>query len=450
MKMDRLAFDSMMNWYKDPLRKPLIIWGARQVGKTYLIKELFLPEFKNGLYIDLKKDDDARSFFSTTSDPEKYLKYIEARYGIIITPETPLIFDEVQLCPNVLSSLKYFCQDRRELPVIATGSMVRLALRHDDDPDFLFPVGKVDEIDLFPISFREYLMAANPSLLTTICDSYASGRVMERYEHDMAMDALYEYLTIGGMPEALEVFLSTGSYVNAGKVVRSVYSNYLSDMDTYNVSPETILKTMNVYKSIYSQLNKANRNYKISAVEKNKSNRDYFNAYQWLELARVVYRSKALSGKVPMPIPNDDSGLFRLYLADPGIFTYQSGLPQSDFFVREKRNTLSGIFYENYVACELVSKGIPLRYWTGKSSHEFEFVVQIGNEAVPIDVKKSGGKMNSLDSFREHNRKALAVKVSSDNYGYDENTDVLTIPLYEAFLLAEDIAAGNDPVHKRR
>ena len=162
----------------------------------------------------------------------------------------------------------------------------------------------------------------------------------------------------------------------------------------------------------------------------------------WLELARVVLRSHRTEGHIPLPLTEEEPGLFRYYLADQGMFVHQSRVPRSDFLVRDKRNSLSGAFYENYVADELTARGIDLYYWTGTGNHEMEFVVQNGSFAVPIDVKKTGGKMNSLDSFREHNPRYTAVRISSGNYGYDPERDILTVPLYQAFLLAEQLSNG--------
>lgn len=450
--MERIALNELLNWYAKQRRKPLVVWGARQVGKTYLVKELFAKRhFKDYVYIDLKKDTDARNYFATTSDSDKYLSYIEARYEKKINNETLLIFDEVQQCHQVLSALKYFNQDHPELPVIATGSMVRLSIRQSESKDkssamdeFLFPVGKIDSLYVYPLNFEEYLLNANKILLERIKKAYADKQPLQLYEHDMALNYLYEFLSIGGLPEAVDIFLANHSYVDAANAVSEIYDNYLADMDTYNVSNETILKTRNVYKNIFAQLNKENKNFKVTQIEKGKSNRDYFNAYQWLELAHVVYRSRKKSGRVALPLTEEDEGLFRLYLADEGMFVHQSKIKRSDFFVNEKRNTLSGIFYESYVADEFTVKGVSLFYWTGgDNNNEFEFIVQNNGKILPIDVKKTGGKLNSLKRFRESNPKSTAIKISANNYGYDEANDILTIPLYEAFLLAEDLAKDN-------
>lgn len=441
--MERLILAHINEWYEKKDRKPLLICGARQVGKTYLIKEQFAKQFSDFVYIDFLKDDESRNFFSGTCDPRKYLEYIEARFNKKVAPDCPLIMDEIQECPKAIVSMKYFCQDYKDLPVLATGSMVRVAInRMKKKEEFSFPVGKVNVMNMYPMTFEEYLMNTNPALLRIIRESYRSHRPMDGAFHEMALDRLHEYLAIGGMPEALDCFVKTGSYVETGKVIAEVYGNYLADMSMYNVSDETILKTRNVYGNIFSQLNKENKNFKIGQVEHGKSNRDYFNAYMWLELARVVYRSRKTEGRISLPLNEEEQGLFRYYLADQGMFVHQSRLPRSDFMVRDKRNVLSGIFYENYVADELMAKGIKLFYWTGKGSHEIEFIVQNGSFAVPIDVKKTGGKMGSLEAFRANNPRYTAVKISSGNYGYDSENDLLSIPLYQTFLLAEQLSKG--------
>ena len=446
--MERTKLNELKRWYAKKNRKPLVVWGARQVGKTYLVKDLFAKkEFKNFVYIDLKKDDEARDFFATTSNAEKYLGYIEARYGKKITENVPLIFDEVQQCHQVLSALKYFKQDYPELPVIATGSMVRLSIKHEESrarggkkDEFLFPVGAIDSLNVYPLNFEEYLLNTNKILLQKIKEAYGAKKPLEQPIHELALNYLYEFLTVGGMPEAVNIFIEEKSYVDSKNAVKEIYDNYLADMDSYNVSSETILKTRNVFRNIFAQLNKENKNFKVTQIDKGKSNRDYFNAYQWLELARIVYRSRKKTGRVVLPLMEEDEGLFRLYLSDAGMFSYQSKISQADFFVKEKRNALSGVFYENYVATEFASRDIPLFYWTGGSSYEFEFIVENNGKLLPIDVKRGSGKLNSLEAFRKSNPKSTAIKISTNNYGYNAENDILTIPLYEVFLLADDLA----------
>ncbi len=448
--MERIYLCKVIEWYnKKENRKPLVIWGARQIGKTYLIKEMFANNYlKDYVYIDLRKDQAAASYFKSTSDDEKYLLFIESNYGKTISNDCPLIIDEAQVVPNVMTSLKYFNQDHPELPIIVTGSMVRLSLQryaHDEDHTFLFPVGKINSLLMYPINFEEYLLNANKSLLERIKEAYFDNKRLEKYEHELAMDLLHEFLCIGGLPEVVKTFLFDHSYVKAKETLTELYDNYIADMALYNISDEMVLKTRKIYKNIFSQLNKENKNFKIAAIERGKSNRDYFGAYEWLDLAHVIYRSQRKEGKVTSPLLEEEGGLFRLYLSDPGLFVAESKTPQSNFISKDARNELSGVFYESYVADEFVSKGIPLYYWTGKQQHEFEFIVDINGEISPIDVKKGKGKLNSLKDFREHNKKTTAIKISSNEFGYDKENDILTVPLYMTFLLAKDIVNGKLP-----
>ena len=442
--MEREIIHKLLDWYKNPNRKPLVIWGARQIGKTYLVKELFLKEnFKKYVYIDLKKDSDALSFFSTTCDPDLYLSFIEAKYNVKISKDVPLVIDEAELCNNVLSSLKYFCDEHRDLPVIVTGSLVRLSILHQSPKDntFLFPVGKIDSINMHPMTFKEYLLNSNKVILKKIEESWINKTPLLDYEHEFAMNLLFEYLSIGGLPEVVDTFLNKGrSYVDTLAIRKNIYDNYLSDMDTYNVSNESILKTRNVYKNIFKQLNKENKNFKITEIENGRSNRDYFSAYQWLESANIVLRSSKKQDRITLPLIDEtENSLFRYYLSDVGLFVHQSNINAASFLVKDTRNTLSGIFFENYVACELAAKDIPLFYWCGKKYHEFEFVVSNNNQIIPIDVKKGNSKMNSLDAFRQHNKKDLAIKIANAHLGYDKVQKILTVPLYQVFMLVDDL-----------
>lgn len=446
--MKRNGLNTLKNWNSSRNRKPLVVWGARQVGKTYLIKELFAKEwYKNSfIYIDLNNDSDYRDFFKTTCNPKEMIHYIESREGMRINGNTLLIFDEIQACLNVLVSLKYFCQDYREIPVIATGSLVRTKMMRDKkeiDETFLFPVGKINELNLYPLTFDEYLMNANEILYEKVLESYQSGNALNDAIHKLAMNYFYDYLLIGGMPEAVKEYLETESTLEAKDTLNSIYNNYLADMALYQISDESLLKTRDVYKNIYKQLNKEAKNFSPGLIKKGAKNRDYRSPIDWLLEANVVYKSSQLKEHVTPPLNGNDDSNFRLYLADMGLFTYQSGI-NATTFISDKRNTLAGIFFENYVAVELEARNVGLYFWRGKRSNELEFIIYSNGQLIPIDVKKGNAKLNSLEEFSNHNKYDFAIKISNNNAGYDKEKRLLTIPFYFTSFLAEDLANGSE------
>lgn len=448
--MERTAIEKLIKWKESKRRKPLIVWGARQVGKTYLIKEIFANEFyKNDcIYIDFKIENEINEFCSKTANAGKIIEYISLLKGKRITEKTLLIFDEVQECPNVVSALKYFCQDFREIPVIATGSMVRIKIQRETNKrgggeKFLFPVGKIDQITVYPMTFDEFLMNSNRMLYDTVKSAYRERRPLDTHIHALAMDQVYRYLLIGGMPEAVDTFIESGDLFEAQEILKALYDNYLSDMELYQASREAILRSRALFSSIYRELNKESKNFSPGLIEEKSKTRDYATSIEWLTMAHIVNRSYQLKEHVTLPLIKDEGGSFRLFLGDVGMFSYQSGINAASFVASDRENTLSGIFFENFVASELVAKGNPLFYWRGKSSSELEFIVESSNRLIPIDVKKGRGVLNSLEKFSHHNKYECAVKISSGNYGYDEGKKLLTVPFYAVSFLAEDLAQGS-------
>lgn len=447
--MERTAIEKLIKWNESARRKPLIVWGARQVGKTYLIKDIFAEKYykKNYIYIDFKKDDDFNEFCSQTANAEKIIEYISLSKGKQITDKTLLIFDEVQECPNIISALKYFCQDFREIPVIATGSMVRIKLqrmtnKRGGGQKFLFPVGKIDQITIYPMTFDEFLMNSNRILYNKVKAAYESKTPLDVQIHTLAMDQVYRYLLLGGMPEAVDAFIETGNLFEAREILKTLYDNYLSDMDLYQASREAILRSRTLFSNIYRELNKESKNFSPGLIEEKSKTRDFASAIEWLTMAHVVNQSYQLKEHVTMPLIKDDDSSFRLFLGDIGMFSYQSGINAASFVSNERENTLSGIFFENFIAGELVAKGNPLFYWKGKASSELEFILESNNKLFPIDVKKGRGVLNSLEKFSNHNKYECAIKISSGNYGYDESKKLLTVPFYFASFVANDLAQG--------
>ena len=449
--MERTALQKLTDWDSNKRKKPLIVWGARQVGKTYLILELFAKKYypNRYVYVDCKKEDEIRDFCSGTANAEKIIEYISLRKGQQLNEQTLLIFDEVQECPNILSSLKYFCQDYREIPVIATGSMVRIKLQREthkrgarDNDKFLFPVGKINQMTVYPMTFDEFLMNSNQMLFDAVRNAYERRQPLERQIHELAMEHVYKYLLMGGMPEAVEAYIDGGSLLESREILKVLYDNYLADMELYQASQESVLRSRALFQNIYRELNRESKNFSPGLIEEKSKTRDYATSIQWLTMAHVVNQSFQLKEHVTMPLMPDSDSSFRLFLGDIGMFSYQSGINAASFVSSERENTLSGIFFENFVANELIAKEHKLFYWRGKSSAELEFIVESDNRLYPIDVKKGRGTLNSLEKFSNHNKFEYAIKVSKNNYGYDREQKLLTIPLYFIPFVAKDLADG--------
>lgn len=443
--MDRLALNDLVEWNNNKFRKPLIVWGARQVGKTYLILELFAKHYypDNYLYIDFKYEDEIRDFCFETANAQKIIEFISLQKDIDINENTLLIFDEVQECPNIISALKYFCQNYREIPVIATGSMVRVKLQREvSNKQFLFPVGKIDQINIFPMSFDEFLLNANHNLYKAVLDAYNSKKPLSNQIHEMALDYVYKYLLVGGMPEVVDVYLNGGSLLDSQRILKTLYDNYLSDMELYQASRESIVRSRLLFENIYKELNKEAKNFSPGLLKENSKTRDYYTAINWLSMAHIINQSFQLKEHISMPLIQENESYFRLYLNDIGMFSYQSDINAASFLSNDRENVLSGIFYENFVANELKVKGLSLFYWKGKDSAELEFIVESNNKLYPIDVKKNKGSLNSLKKFSAHNKFEFAIKVSRNNYGYNETQKLLTVPFYFVPFMANDLAKG--------
>ena len=449
--MERISLQKLIDWNNNKRKKPLIVWGARQVGKTYLVEELFAKKYykNNYIYIDCKKEDEIREFCSKTANAEKIIEYISLRKGMQINEKTLLIFDEVQECPNIISSLKYFCQDFREIPVIATGSMVRIKLQREthkrgsrENDKFLFPVGKINQITIFPMTFDEFLINSNKMLYNAIRTAYENKKPLDNQIHELAMEQIYKYLLVGGMPEAVEAYIDGGNLLESREILKVLYDNYLSDMELYQASQEAVLRSRVLFQNIYRELNKESKNFSPRLIEEKSKTRDYATSIQWLTMAHIINQSFQLKEHITMPLMPDSESNFRLFLGDIGMFSYQSGINAASFVSNERDNTLSGIFFENFVANELIAKGHKLFYWRGKASSELEFIIESNNKLYPLDVKKGKGTLNSLEKYSNHNKFEYAIKVSKNNYGYNHEQKLLTIPFYFIPFVARDLADG--------
>lgn len=454
--MKRKYLDDLIKWNDDPQRKPLMVWGARQVGKSYLIEELFAKVFYKDRYkrIDCSDDSDFVNYVFNNDKLSKVLEYIEIKYDFKPDKDHLLIFDEAQECLAIVKMMKHFCEQRRDIPIIVTGSLVRLKILRDahkrggyaNNTKFLFPVGKINQLYMYPLTFDEFLMNFNNKAYEYLKRSFKNNEQIDFLMHKNLMDMFNDYLFVGGMPEVVDTFLNDQhnrleAFEKVVVKTKEIYDDYLADMDLYQASPESIIRSRSIYKDIYKQLNKENKNFKFSLTENGAKSRDMANPIGWLVTAKVVNQSFLLKEKVTSPLIKDEDSLMRLYLSDIGMFTYQSGL-NAKTFLSNKDNALSGIYYETFVSTELIARGFELFYWKGKRDSELEFVVNVGTRIIPINVKKGKDKMTSLEEFRQHNKKDIAIKISSNQYGYDKQQKLLTVPFYYVSFLLDNLQKG--------
>ncbi len=362
-----------------------------------MIKDLFAEKyFKDKyIYIDCAVDNEFTKYCESNMNVEGILNYLSLDKNMKIDENTLLILDEVQECLPMITMLKYFCQEKREIPIIATGSMVRIKLNRENkkrgvktDKRFLFPVGKINQLTIYPMNFEEFIINKNKLLYEEICNAYIEKRPLEDALHEKAMDLFHSYMLIGGMPEVVDTYLDTNSYIDSISILKDLYDNYLSDMQLYQASPESIIRTKKIFENIYSQMNKENKNFKVNLIEAKSKNRDMQSPIDWLTFAFLIHKSSLIKEKASIPLVESNNSLYRLYLADVGMFSYQSDINAKYFIDKNSRSTLSEIFYENYIATELVNQGFKLFYWKGKADSEFEFIVEKGGMVIPIDVKK--------------------------------------------------------------
>lgn len=434
--MFRKITNNLIDWKNNKNRKPLLIIGARQTGKTYIIKEFATNYYDYILEVNFEKDANLKNLFKGNIDSKNLIVKLENYYGKRIYPEKTLIFfDEIQCCEQALTSLKYFNEDANMYHIIAAGSLLGVILNRKN---VSFPVGKVNEMKMYPMDFEEFLIALNQQILIeTIQNCYNNNEKMEETLHNKALALYRSYLVVGGMPEAVQEYVDSGSFISTIQIVERIYSNYLNDLPKYTSLSESV-KNKACYETIVSQLFKENKNFKYSEVMVGKNSQYFGSSIDWLNFAGITLKSKMIDIPRKPLAYHSNNFLFRLYLSDVGLFRYSANLSISSILDISYRDDLTGIIAENYVACELVSNNIPLFYWTGKRNSEIEFLIENNTSVIPVEVK-AGKRVTSksLDVYKEMYTVDYVYRISGKNFGFENS--IKSVPLYSVFCLAKEI-----------
>ena len=424
--MERSIIKQLKEWKNSPLRKPLILAGARQVGKTYILKEFGKREYENVAYINCDNNPEVAELFAEDYDMKRVLLVIGALTGQPIIPgKTLIILDEIQELPKGLAALKYFCEDAPEYHVAVAGSLLGVALHRGESA----PVGKADIIRLFPMSFEEYLLARGEEQVLQILFSKDWPTIA--LLHEKLTKQLREYYFVGGMPEAVATFLKTNDANQVRRVQDNILYLYKSDMSKH-VSADEATRISMVWQSIPSQLAKENKKFVYGAVRKGARAKDFETAIQWLADAGLIYKVSRVR-EVGMPLKfYEDANAFKLFMLDVGLLGAISEMEPAQMLMSNNAMTESkGAFTENYVLCQLKTlPGIATYYYSREDSRlELDFIVQHQGRIIPVEVKAEENlKSKSLKAFMDKHEGLHAIRFSMSPY---REQDWLTnYPLY--------------------
>jgi predicted AAA+ superfamily ATPase len=433
LRMKRKVTTALEAWKNSKERKPLILNGARQVGKTYILEQYGHKNFDNVVYLNMEMEGVLRNFLDAELEPRKIIQFIEARKGQRITEgKTLIFFDEIQACERALTALKYFCEQTPSYHVVAAGSLLGVAINREK---YSFPVGKVDEINMYPIDFEEFLWAMNrEALAEEIKTHFAENTPMPEALHQTALELYRQYFIVGGMPAAVAKFINTKSYLDVQAIQNNILNEYIADMAKYADAP-TSIKIRACYHSIPAQLAKENTKFQYKVVRRGGTAALFGEAIEWLNLAGITLKCQRLEhGFIPINAYADLVN-FKLYMGDTGILTLRSEMPlQTILSTIDEDNTYLGAMTENYVAQCLAAKNYKLYYWTSEGKAEVDFVLQAGGKVIPVEVKKGRhNRSKSLGVFAGKYKPDYAIRISKKNFGFENG--IKSVPLYAVFCI---------------
>lgn len=433
--MERKAMKHLMRWKNSKNRKPLLLYGARQVGKTYLVKDFGNKYFKDIIYVNFETNDIIGKMFNENISPEFIIKNLEIIFGKGIDKENTLIFfDEIQKSPRALTALKYFCEDAPEYYVIGAGSLLGV---HVNKKDFSFPVGKVDFLTIYPLSFEEFLLNTNNSILIEqIEESFNKNEAMPDSIHKTALELYYDYLSLGGMPEVVQEYINSNSMINAIDYQKDILESYKNDITKYSETSDAP-KIIATFDSIPVQLAKENKKFQYKLVQKGGTSTIFGDSINWLVNAGVVH--KCVKTKIGVPLKMyEELDSFKLYMNDVGLLTNLSEFPIYLIKNREAVNeTMMGMLTENYVASSLKYNDLNLNYWKNDYESELDFILQSEKGLiVPLEVKTSNHtKSRSLNNYVNEFKPQYSIRLSTKNFGFKNN--IKSVPLYAVFCITK-------------
>ena len=423
--MKRFILDELIKWKNSKYRKPLILKGARQIGKTYILKQFGVENYENVAYFNFDHDEELYNLFENTKNPKRILEQLSFVCGKAIKPEkTLIIFDEIQECPNALNSLKYFQEEANEYHIVSAGSLLGIRLSHTS-----FPVGKVDFMNMYPMTFSEFLIADNCENLVEYMKQIKKIENIPDIFFNQLEEKLKVYFIIGGMPEVVKLWVEEKDIELVNTTQENILKAYESDFSKHTTNNEAN-KISLIWNSIPSQLAKENKKFLYQAIKEGARAREYESALNWLNDANLIYKVYNITkNDFPLKAYKDLSS-FKIYMNDVGLLRRMANLDskivvEGDKLFRE----FKGAFTENYVLNTLntIYEEVPNYYTFDR--HEIDFVIQNKNKIIPIEVKSNKSTNNiSLTRYNEKYKTDLSIRVSMNNLS--KNEKILNIPLF--------------------
>lgn len=430
--MKRKFYNVLMEWKNKNSNTPLMVVGARQIGKTYIIDKFCKNEFEDYIYINLMEKQSIVKIFEEETDFEIKVKKIELELNRKIIPEKTVVFiDEIQESETAISSLKAFCESKLSYKIICAGSLLGVKIRRFKSS---FPVGKVQIEFMHPMDFEEFLIALDKQMwVDEIKRCYEN--LEEISIHDRLIELYRTYLCIGGMPSAILEYKNVNEEILLWNrnILRNIVLSYLADMSKYTINNSESVKIEKVYNTIPHSLAKENKKFKYTDIEKGANKRVFESAIDWLEASEMIYKCKYVN-KVEIPLKAyAQEDIFKLYLSDVGLLTSLLEIEPSEIMLNEKF-MFKGAIVENYVAQAFRTNNISLYYWTSGNKAEVDFLIYNKDGIIPVEVKAGDNTQSkSLKVYQEKYNPKYAIRISSKNFGFTNG--IKSIPLYATFCI---------------
>lgn len=436
--MLRKFYNELVRWENASFQEPLLVIGARQVGKTWLIQEFCKKTYQDYIYLNLEADDQIISLFDGTIDPKEIIRKLEVYLSKKIDIENTAIFlDEIQKSERVINSLKYFCEARENYRVIGAGSLLGVKLQRFESS---FPVGKVRIAHMYPMDFEEFLLACGEELLwEAIQTAFQTMQALPDAIHEKANDLYQKYLYVGGMPAAVLSFVKTDKNIMGfdREIHRNLLLAYAADMTKYTLSAAEGVKIYEIYQSVPRQLARENPKFKYKEVRANANHRDFQTSLDWLTASGLVLKSTNVGlPQSPLSV-YQETGIFKIYLSDVGLLSTMAGVKFKDL-LPETGNIFKGAVTENYVIQTMKTAGIPSYYYKPDQSMEIDQLLDQDGDILPLEIKSGRHKRStSLKNYASRYHPRRMYRLSERNFGVSDS--LYSVPLYAAGCLVEEL-----------